>query len=245
MERARCDGPVYTRLRPVYAAGHGRHTPPTVPSAVAHAREEHPVATMMVVTRERFAQGLTYDAFKAQMTRNQDRFAANERRVELDDADLAAFRQVRAPLHVLVLAEDWCGDVIDNLPVLGRLAAESGTLDLRIFLRDQNLDLMDQYLNQGQFRSIPVFVFLDERFDELGRFIERPASVTERNAQIQREVYAEHPEFGSPDVPVTQLPEDLRLQVMQATAGRREASRALNNQDVVSALQQIVAAAQA
>jgi hypothetical protein len=199
----------------------------------------------MTVTRERFEQGMSYDAFKAQMTRNQERFQAQEQALALEPADVTVFSNLPRPLDVLVLAEDWCGDVITNLPILGRLAAESGKLNLRIFLRDQNADLMDQYLNQGQFRSIPVFVFFDEQFNELGRFIERPASVTERNAQIQREVYAEHPEFGSPDVPVTQLPEDLRLQVMQATAGRREASRALNNQDVVSALRQIVAAAQA
>ncbi len=199
----------------------------------------------MTVTRERFDQGMSYDAFKAQMTRNQERFQANEQALVLDPADVAVFSNLPRPLDVLVLAEDWCGDVINNLPILGRLAAESGKLNVRIFLRDQNLDLMDQYLNQGQFRSIPVFVFFDEQFNELGRFIERPASVTERNAQIQREVYAEHPEFGSPDVPVTQLPEDLRLQVMQATAERREASRAANNQDVVSALRQIVEAAQA
>ncbi len=199
----------------------------------------------MTVTRERFEQGMTYNAFKAQMTRNQERFQANEQALVLDPADVAVFSNLPRPLDVLVLAEDWCGDVINNLPILGRLAAESGKLNVRIFLRDQNLDLMDQYLNQGQFRSIPVFVFFDEQFNELGRFIERPASVTERNAQIQREVYAEHPEFGSPDVPVTQLPEDLRLQVMQATAERREASRAANNQDVVSALRQIVEAAQA
>src|SRR5579871_1119755 len=199
----------------------------------------------MTVTRERFEQGMSYDAFKTQMTRNQERFQTQEQALALEPADVTVFSNLPRPLDVLVLAEDWCGDVITNLPILGRLAAESGKLNLRIFLRDQNADLMDQYLNQGQFRSIPVFVFFDEQFNELGRFIERPASVTERNAQIQREVYAEHPEFGSPDVPVTQLPEDLRLQVMQATAGRREASRALNNQDVVSALQQIVAAAQA
>ncbi len=199
----------------------------------------------MTVTRERFEQGMTYNAFKAQMTRNQERFQANEQALVLGPADVAVFSNLPRPLDVLVLAEDWCGDVINNLPILGRLAAESGKLNVRIFLRDQNLDLMDQYLNQGQFRSIPVFVFFDEQFNELGRFIERPASVTERNAQIQREVYAEHPEFGSPDVPVTQLPEDLRLQVMQATAERREASRAANNQDVVSALRQIVEAAQA
>ena len=199
----------------------------------------------MTVTRERFEQGMSYDAFKTQMTRNQERFQTQEQALALEPADVTVFSNLPRPLDVLVLAEDWCGDVITNLPILGRLAAESGKLNLRIFLRDQNADLMDQYLNQGQFRSIPVFVFFDEQFNELGRFIERPASVTERNAQIQREVYAEHPEFGSPDVPVTQLPEGLRLQVMQATAERREASRAANNQDVVSALRQIVEAAQA
>jgi hypothetical protein len=199
----------------------------------------------MTVTRERFEEGMTYDAFKAQMTRNQDRFQTNEQALALDPADVAAFANLPQPLNVLVLAEDWCGDVINNLPILGRLAAESGKLNLRIFLRDQNADIMDQYLNQGQFRSIPVFAFFDEQFHELGRFIERPASVTERNARQQRELYAQHPEFGSPDTPISQLPEDLRAQVMQATAASREASRSANNQEVVSALRHIVETAQA
>ena len=199
----------------------------------------------MTVTRERFEQGMSYDAFKTQMTRNQDRFQANEQALALDPADVAVFANLPQPLNVLVLAEDWCGDVINNLPILGRLAAESGKLNLRVFLRDQNLDIMDQYLNQGQFRSIPVFVFFDEHFHELVRFIERPASVTERNAQQQRELYAQHPEFGSPDTPISQLPEDIRMQVMQATAAARETSRAANNQDVVRALRNIVEPAQA
>lgn len=49
-------------------------------------------------------------------------------------------------------------------------------MELRIFARDQNLDIMDQYLNQGQYRSIPVFVFLDHDLNELGHWIERPAA---------------------------------------------------------------------
>ena len=130
----------------------------------------------MAVTKERFDQGLTYDAYKAQMTRSQERLESNERTVELSGDDLAFFAQLPAPLHVLALAEDWCGDVIANLPMLGRLAAESGKLNLRVFLRDQNLDLMDQYLNQGQHRSIPVFVFFDEDFSQLGVLIERPGA---------------------------------------------------------------------
>lgn len=194
----------------------------------------------MSVTPERFAQGLSYEEFKAQMTRNQERFATNERRLELGADDLEAFRKLPTPLRVLVLAEDWCGDVIDNLPILGRIAAESGKLDLRVFLRDQNLDLMDQYLNQGQFRSIPVFVFFDEDFGEIGRFIERPASVTERRAQQRRELYARHPEFGSPDTPADQLPEEVRVALMQETTALREASKAEDNRDVLHALREIV-----
>lgn len=194
----------------------------------------------MAVTRERFEQGLTYDQFKAQMTRNQERFAANERAFVLSDEDRAAFASLAKPLDVLVLAEDWCGDVIDNLPILGRLATETGKLNLRIFLRDQNADLMDQYLNHGEFRSIPVFAVFDEHFNELGRFIERPESVTARRATQRRAIVAQHPEFGSPDTPISQLPEDLRTQLMQALATVREQSRAEDVRDVVQALRAIV-----
>jgi hypothetical protein len=138
--------------------------------------------------RGRFETGLTYDTYKAQMTRNRERFEENERRVELRPEDVAAFRELPQPLHVLVLAEDWCGDVIANLPVLGRLAEASRTLDIRVFLRDQNDDLMQRWLNQGKFKSIPVFVFYDQDFRELGHWIERPASVTALRARLQEEL---------------------------------------------------------
>ncbi len=194
----------------------------------------------MSVTRERFEQGMTYDEFKAQMTRNQERFVANEQQLALDPADVAAFKSLPHPLNVLVIAEDWCGDVINNLPILGRLAAESGKLNLRVFLRDQNPDLMDQYLNQGKFRSIPVFAFFDDQFREIGRFIERPASVTERSAQRRLEMYARHPEFGSPDASISELPEEIRTRLAEETAAWREEIRPANNQDVVRDLRAIV-----
>jgi hypothetical protein len=194
----------------------------------------------MSVSPERFAQGLTYDVFKSGMTKNQDRFAANEEHLNLEPADIVAFEHIPQPLHVLVLAEDWCGDVIDNLPILGRVAAVTDKLDVRVFARDKNLDLMDQYLNEGKFRSIPVFVFLDSQFQEIGRFIERPASVTTRRAAIRRDIFARHPEFGSPETPVDQLSEDARVQLQQETAQRRADSKQLDERDVIQALRDIV-----
>jgi Thioredoxin len=199
----------------------------------------------MAVTRERFEQGMSYDAYKAQMTRNQERFAENERLLQLDQNDVAAFAQLPQPLNVLVLAEDWCGDVIDNLPVLGGLAEASGKLNLRVFLRDQNPDLMDQYLNKGEFRSIPVFVFFDNDFNELGHFIERPESVTARRAQQRKELFAKHPEFGSADTPIAQLSEDIRVKVIEASAQFRESTKPDDNRDVVNALREIASRARA
>jgi Thioredoxin len=194
----------------------------------------------MTIDRARFAQGLTYDAFKAQMTRNRDRFEENERRVQLRTDDLAAFRALPRTLSVVVLAEDWCGDVIANLPVLGRLATESGKLDLRIFLRDQNDDIMQRYLNRGQFKSIPVFVFFDESFRELGHWIERPASVTDLRAKRRAEIFATHPEFGSPDAPVDQLPEDVRARLAAELQKMRDETTAFANGEVVRELREIV-----
>jgi hypothetical protein len=192
------------------------------------------------VTRERFEQGMTYDEFKAQMTRNQERFATNERNLVLDSADVDVFKRLPRSLNVLVLAEDWCGDVIDNLPILGRLAAESEKLNLRIFLRDQHPDLMDNYLNRGEFRSIPVFVFFDDEFREIGWFVERPESVSARRAGQRATLSAQHPELGDPTTPVGQLPEEARVRLMELLADVRAQAKPLDNQEVVGALRQIV-----
>ena len=137
----------------------------------------------MTLTKERFEKGLTYDAYKASMSRNRERVEENERKVALDPDVVRYFKSLPESLNVVVLAEDWCGDVIANLPILGRLAAEVGKLNVRILYRDQNLDLRERWLNQGKYQSIPVFAFFDESFRELGHWIERPASVTELRAK--------------------------------------------------------------
>lgn len=196
----------------------------------------------MSVTKERFEQGLTYEAYKEQMTRNRERLEANEQTVEFDAHDLAFFKNLPQPLNVLALAEDWCGDVIANLPVLGRLAADSGKLNVRVFLRDQNLDLMDQYLYKGEHRSIPTFVFFDQEFRELGHWIERPARVSEMQAEMRRNLFASDPllkEFAL-DTPFAQLPDEARERLREATARFREEHRAFSDREVVRELRALV-----
>lgn len=193
----------------------------------------------MAITRERFNQGMTLAQFKDSMTRNRDRLEANERAVEIRPDDLAAFKNLPQPVDVLVIGADWCYDVLTNLPVLAKLAEQSGKLNLRVFERDANPDIMAEYMN-GPYQSIPVFALFDKDFNEIGRWIERPKDVTDLRDQKRLEIFRAHPEFGSPDAPADELPEELRSRLSQAIQEMRAGTIPAANQEVVNDLRDIV-----
>jgi hypothetical protein len=196
----------------------------------------------MPVTREQFESGLTYAAYKAQMSRNREQVEQNEKDLQLAPEDVQAIRNLPQTVNVMALAEDWCGDVVANLPVLGRLEQESGgKLNVRIHLRDQQpgATIMDQHLNKGQFKSIPTFIFLDQQFNERGVWVERPDSVTKLREEKRQAAYAQHPEWGDPGKPIAELPEDVRSQVQQASAALRNETKAFANSEVVRELREI------
>ena len=196
----------------------------------------------MAVTREQFESGMTYDQYKAQMTRNRDQLEQNEKDVQLTPGDIKAFQELPQALNVMALAEDWCGDVIANLPILGRIEKESaGKLKVRIHLRDQQPGevIMNEHLNKGQYKSIPTLIFLDGEFKERGIWIERPDSVTRAREERRLKLYAEHPAWGDPSKPIAELPEDIRTQVQQATAAMRAEMKAWSNAEVVRELREV------
>ena len=128
------------------------------------------------VTRERWEQGYTWEAYLDAIQVNQARFLRNYEETEIRPDDQEFFRSAKqrfgGELSVLAIAEDWCPDVYFNLPTMVRIAEAAG-YPLRIFPRDQNHDLMNRYLKDDQFMSIPVFVFFDRDWREVGHWIER------------------------------------------------------------------------
>ena len=96
---------------------------------------------------------------------------------KITPADREALRGRK--LKVLVITEDWCGDALVGFPALARLVEDAPDVEMRVFLRDANPDVMDQYLKKGIYRTIPVIVFFDEQMNELARFMERQDVVTE------------------------------------------------------------------
>jgi thioredoxin family protein len=129
------------------------------------------------MTAERFAQGLTFPQYLAQMRSNKERFQQRMADAVITPADRAAIRARR--LKILVITEDWCGDALVGLPALARLVEDAPDVEMRVFLRDANPDVMDEYLKRGLYRTIPVMVFFDEHMNELARYMERQDVVTE------------------------------------------------------------------
>jgi thiol-disulfide isomerase/thioredoxin len=137
-----------------------------------------------VVTPERFASGMTWQEYREHIKRNGEKFDYNYRETVLTDEDAEAFRSLagreEGPAKVLALGEDWCPDVFRGLPVMARIAEAAG-MELRIFPRDDNLDIMNEFLKQGEHQSIPTFVFYTGDHRYIGHWIERPAKA---NAEV-------------------------------------------------------------
>jgi hypothetical protein len=132
----------------------------------------------------RFATGLSWKDYMAQMGDTRARTEENYQKSALTEDERKFFSGVKNARYVLMLAENWCGDVHRNSPLVANIAEAIPNCELRVFLRDQATDLRDAFLNNG-YQSIPVVVFFDKDWNELGRWLERAHAATTTAAQIR------------------------------------------------------------
>ena len=140
-----------------------------------------------VVTEERLAQGISYQQWMEQIDRNQDKFQENYEGTAIDPEDAAAIKELmqkpNGPATCLALGEPWCPDVFRGMPVIARLAEATG-LDLKIFFRDQNVDIMNEFLYKGEFQSIPTLIFYTKDHKYLGHWHERAQKARDEMPQL-------------------------------------------------------------
>jgi thiol-disulfide isomerase/thioredoxin len=165
----------------------------------------------MPITREQFESGLTAEQFIDRMEVNKERFLDNVQANSLSFDDRQFFNS--RPVSIAAIGEDWCTDVIQFLPVIVKLAEEVPSINLRIFERDENPDIINMYLKDGQFQSIPVFVVYDENWSELGHFIERPAAVTKMMAEETARFARENPQLEGTTRSYDKMPDETRAAV--------------------------------
>ncbi len=133
---------------------------------------------------QRFATGLIWKDYLAQMGDTRARTEDNYQKAVLTEEERQFFSGLGQVRYVLMLAENWCGDVHRNSPLLARIAEVMPNSELRVFFRDQNADLTDCFLNNG-YRSIPIVVFFDKDWNEIGRWIERAHAATAKVVGIR------------------------------------------------------------
>ena len=96
--------------------------------------------------------------------------------VKITDSLAAVIKNAPAT-NWLVLTEGWCGDAAFCVPVMAALEkAFPDKINLCLFLRDSNLELMDAHLTNGG-RSIPKLVVLDQDLKEIGSWGPRPEAL--------------------------------------------------------------------
>lgn len=137
---------------------------------------------MTVITKEKLSQGLTYseyrklidDLLRDQKTTGNDhstdmleKTKLNVYRMNRIDSKIKLFDLLADKLNSInnkyvwvLLAEAWCGDAAQNLPVIAKMKYVTPNIDLRILLRDEHPDVMDKYLTNGG-RSVPKLICLN------------------------------------------------------------------------------------
>ncbi|MCG8466636.1 MAG: thioredoxin family protein [Gemmatimonadetes bacterium] len=127
--------------------------------------------------RERFAAAPDFPGYLETVEKNRDLWHSVAKRATISDEDAERARAIPGSWKLLALTEDWCGDAVNTLPVVARLAERTPGLELRVLLRDENLDIMDAHLTNGKSRSIPIVVIYDEDFRERAWWGPRPTEI--------------------------------------------------------------------
>ncbi|WGF91634.1 thioredoxin family protein [Aequorivita marisscotiae] len=122
-------------------------------------------------TGEQTQEKIDYTKLNFSRTKRLDKTAI------ISEESMEVFKNVSEKQTWLVISEPWCGDAAQTLPFLNKIAQLSENIDLKIVLRDENPELMDEFLTNGS-RSIPVVIMLDADFNVINTFGPRSKAAT-------------------------------------------------------------------
>ncbi|CAN5564563.1 hypothetical protein BH09CHL1_BH09CHL1_19670 [soil metagenome] len=200
---------------------------------------------MSQINLERFQSGEQYADYRERILATtgltHDLLVASEAGLASTEIDTSVFAGLPEKLRVLVLHFDECSDSADTLPILERIEKETGKIEVRIVERDDNPELRDSYLNRGTFASVPVVIFLDGDFNEIGHFIERPDSVTAIRAERRDAINLAHLGADGISTPPHEIPDEVRAAILSDILAMREEVRPSLISETVRELNEIVA----
>lgn len=109
-----------------------------------------------------------------------------DKTAKVSEEAMEVFKSISNKQTWLVITEPWCGDAAQTLPFLNKIAQEADNIDLKIVLRDDNLELMNQFLTNGS-QSIPMVIMIDEDMNVLQTFGPRSKAATKLVSDYKEE----------------------------------------------------------
>jgi Thioredoxin len=147
--------------------------------------------------------GLTYADYLATGTPQQTRdWQAIYDQSPLTRPQAALLGSFTRKINVLGLSGIWCGDCVQQCPLIQRIAEGApDAVDLRWLDRDQHMDLQEQVrINAGN--RVPVLIFCAEDYEPVGWFGDR--TLTRYRAMAAKNLGGACPMPGAP-VPQDEL----------------------------------------
>ena len=109
---------------------------------------------------------------------NASRLKRLDKTISISEEALVHFSKIPTKQTWLLIAESWCADAVQTIPVLHKITSVNPTLNLKIVLRDENGALMNHFLTNGA-RSIPKLLILDEDYKVMDIWGPRSKNATE------------------------------------------------------------------
>lgn len=92
---------------------------------------------------------------------NETRMNRLEKTIKITDDNLFKLKSLKREYIWLVIAEGWCADGAQTIPIFQKMANESDKIELKIVLRDENEELMNHFLT-NKTKSIPILIQIDK-----------------------------------------------------------------------------------
>lgn len=109
---------------------------------------------------------------------NLHRIKRLEKTIKIDAELDNKLKEIKTTQTVIAITEGWCGDAAQNLPLFDLISQKYDQIKLYAVLRDENPEIMDNYLSNGA-RAIPKIIWFKSSLEEKFTWGPRPAAAQE------------------------------------------------------------------
>jgi thiol-disulfide isomerase/thioredoxin len=110
-------------------------------------------------------------------TLNDARMNRLDKKTQLSGPTISALKETKSKQTWLLITESWCGDAAQVMPVIHKMSLVNDNINLKVVLRDENEELMNEFLTNGS-KSIPKLVVLNAKDEVISSWGPRPSIAT-------------------------------------------------------------------